>query len=60
MARSPDLKPFRRLIAPLQTYDRERNGDLIRTLQAYFAAGANASEAAERLFLHRNSITGKR
>jgi DNA-binding PucR family transcriptional regulator len=28
----------------------------VRTLRVYFAAGANASEAADRLFLHRNSL----
>ncbi|CAN5277618.1 hypothetical protein BH24ACT19_BH24ACT19_10490 [soil metagenome] len=28
----------------------------MRTLQVYFATGANASEAADRLFLHRNSM----
>ena len=26
------------------------------TLKTYFAAGGNASEAADRLFLHRNSM----
>ena len=29
---------------------------LIKTLRTFFAAGANASEAADRLFLHRNSM----
>jgi DNA-binding PucR family transcriptional regulator len=37
-------------------HDRERRSDLVRTLRIYFAAGANASEAADRLFLHRNSM----
>ena len=41
LARNSALEPFR---------------DLVRTLRVYFAAGANASEAADRLFLHRNSI----
>jgi DNA-binding PucR family transcriptional regulator len=50
------LEPFRALIAPLQEYDRTRRSDLVRTLKTYFAAGANASEAADRLFLHRNSM----
>jgi DNA-binding PucR family transcriptional regulator len=27
-----------------------------RTLRALFAAGGNASEAADRMFLHRNSM----
>jgi purine catabolism regulator len=56
LACSPDLEPFRRLVEPLLWYDRERRSDLVRTLRVYFASGANAREAAERLFLHRNSM----
>lgn len=37
-------------------HDRERASFLIRTLRAYFAPGESTSEAAERLFLHRNSV----
>lgn len=50
------LGPFRGLIEPLREHDRTRRSDLVRTLRTYFAAGANASEAADRLFLHRNSM----
>ena len=53
---SEDLAPFRDLVEPLVRYDRERGSDLVRTLRVYFASGANASEAADRLFLHRNSM----
>jgi DNA-binding PucR family transcriptional regulator len=56
LARSPDLAPFRELVRPLAEHDGERHSDLVRTLRAYFAAGANASEAADRMFLHRNSM----
>jgi DNA-binding PucR family transcriptional regulator len=56
LARSPDLAPFEELVRPLVEHDRERRSDLVRTLRAYFAAGANASEAADRMFLHRNSM----
>jgi DNA-binding PucR family transcriptional regulator len=56
VACSPDLEPFRRLVEPLLWYDRERRSDLVRTLRVYFASGANAREAADRLFLHRNSM----
>ena len=56
LARSPDLAPFRELVWPLVEHDRERRSDLVRTLRAYFAAGGNASEAADRMFLHRNSL----
>jgi DNA-binding PucR family transcriptional regulator len=38
-------------------HDLERRSDLVRTLHAYyFAVGGNASEAADRMFLHRNSL----
>ena len=53
---SPDLRPFRALVEPLETHDRERNSDLVHTLEVFFASGANASETADRLLLHRNSI----
>ena len=56
LSRSEDLKPFRDLVEPLVRYDRERGSDLVRTLRVYFACGANASEAADALFLHRNSM----
>jgi DNA-binding PucR family transcriptional regulator len=56
LARSSSLEPFRALISPLQKHDRMRRSDLVLTLKTYFATGANASEAADRLFLHRNSM----
>ena len=56
LSRSKDLAPFQDLVEPLVRYDRERGSDLVRTLRVYFACGANASEAADKLFLHRNSM----
>jgi len=56
LSESPDLKPFRGLIEPLLAHDRGRRSDLVRTLRIYLATGANASETADRLFLHRNSV----
>ena len=56
LARGRALEPFRILVEPLVEHDRERRSDLIRTLKVYFDTGANASEAADRLFLHRNSM----
>jgi DNA-binding PucR family transcriptional regulator len=56
LARSAELRPFRELIGRLEAYDHEHNGDLVRTLRVFFAANANASEAADRLYLHRNSL----
>ena len=56
LARDRTLEPFRYLVEPLVEHDRERQSDLVKTLKVYFDTGANASEAAERLFLHRNSM----
>ena len=56
LANSPDLAPFAELVRPLVEHDRGRRGDLVRTLRVYFASGANATKAADRLFLHRNSM----
>jgi DNA-binding PucR family transcriptional regulator len=56
LARSGGLSAFRELVRPLEDYDREHNSDLIRTLSVFFDMNANASETAERLFLHRNSL----
>lgn len=56
LAASPDLRPFLDIVLPLVSYDQERGSGLVRTLSVYFETGANASEAADRLFLHRNSL----
>lgn len=53
---SGSLEEFEALISPLEKYDREHNSDLVRTLKVFFESNANASEAAERLYLHRNSM----
>ena len=56
LAEGATLEPFRTLIEPLREHDTTRRSDLVLTLKTYFAAGGNASEAADRLFLHRNSM----
>jgi len=56
LARGRALEPFRALVEPLVEHDLKRRSDLVKTLKVYLDAGANASEAADRLFLHRNSM----
>ncbi len=56
LSHSPDISPFRKLVLSLIDYDQQRGSDLVRTLSVYFESGANASETADRLFLHRNSL----
>lgn len=56
LARSGELAPFLGAMQPLTDYDRERGGDLLRTLRTFFECGENVSRASETLFLHRNSV----
>lgn len=56
LGRSGMLGGFERLLGPLEEYDRRYRGDLVKTLGVFFRSNANASEAAERLYLHRNSL----
>ena len=56
LARSRYLAPFGELVRPLIEHDRERSSALVRTLLTLFAARGNASEAADRMFLHRNCM----
>ncbi len=56
LSHSESLESFRCLTTPLEDYDRDHNSDLVHTLRVFFEANANSSEAADRLFLHRNSM----
>lgn len=40
----------------LSRYDRERNGQLVRTLRAFLEADGNHAAAAEKLFVHKNTV----
>jgi PucR family transcriptional regulator, purine catabolism regulatory protein len=44
------------LLRPLQQYDREHGGDLLKTLDAYLRHGGNAVRTANALYMHRNSM----
>ncbi|MPN49055.1 hypothetical protein SDC9_196668 [bioreactor metagenome] len=39
------------------TYDREKQGDLVKTLKSYFEHNGNLTKIADALFLHKNSIS---
>ena len=47
---------YRGLLRPLEQYDREHHGDLVRTLTAYLRHGGHSNRTAAALFLHRNSL----
>jgi purine catabolism regulator len=43
-------------LGALAEYDRRRDGELVKTLDAYFACLGSPTEAAERLHVHRNTL----
>lgn len=43
-------------LSPLLQYDRENNGELIKTMQMYFECKLNLNQTAKELFIHRNSL----
>ncbi|MEU7612599.1 helix-turn-helix domain-containing protein [Micromonospora sp. NPDC049204] len=44
-------------LQPILDYDRHRNGDLGRTLDAYFQSGRSPTNAAKLLHMHPNTVT---
>lgn len=44
-------------LGPLIEYDDRRKGELIKTLEAYFAADGSVKMAGERLFAHPHTVT---
>ncbi len=52
-----DLGGFvRRTIGPVLDYDARRSTELVDTLHAYFAAGANLTRAKDALHVHVNTV----
>lgn len=53
----PEAKAFSALyLQPLLDYDTENNGELIKTLDAFFADNCNLRKTAESLYVHKNSV----
>ncbi|HVB97371.1 MAG TPA: helix-turn-helix domain-containing protein [Chloroflexota bacterium] len=53
----PELEDFYQgTIGKLATYDAKSDGELLRTLDAYFSSHGSPTEAAERLHVHRNTL----
>ncbi len=51
----PELQAFKQeILGPLLAY--EGGSELLRTLEAYFESNANLSQAADALFIHRNTL----
>lgn len=47
---------FRRAIGPLVDYDAKHQTELVRTMEVYFDCNLRLQQAAERLFIHPNSL----
>ncbi len=47
---------YQRLLKPLQEYDREHHGDLVKTLAVYLRHAGNSVQTANALYIHRNSL----
>jgi len=48
--------PFHKAIQLLAEHDTHHSTGLIGTLETYLDTGCNAQQAAERLYLHRNTL----
>lgn len=46
----------REYLGRIREYDREKNGQLLQTLQVFLQADGNHAEAAAQLFVHKNTI----
>ncbi|TAK23384.1 MAG: PucR family transcriptional regulator [Chloroflexota bacterium] len=47
---------FSDTLGALADYDRQHDGELVRTLDAYFASLCSPTDAADRLHVHRNTL----
>lgn len=47
---------YRSLLEPLQSYDSEHHGDLVKTLDSYLRHAGNSVQTANALYIHRNSL----
>ena len=45
------------MLGPLITYDERRKGELVKTLEAYFAADGSVKLAGEALFAHPHTVS---
>lgn len=48
---------FRRTLGRLLAHDESHNAELVQTLEGFFSCHGNASRTADRLHIHRNTLT---
>jgi purine catabolism regulator len=51
------MRFFRKTLGRLITHDDNKNAELVETLEAFFACHGNLSQTANRLHIHRNTLT---
>ena len=47
---------YKETLAPLVDYDREKDSELVKTLQMYFQYGGNLKKISKEMFTHYNTI----
>lgn len=61
LAECPDQEAVREFavsrLKPLLDYDLENRKNLLQTLETYLLTNGSATETAERLYMHRNTVT---
>jgi PucR family transcriptional regulator, purine catabolism regulatory protein len=48
---------YRKTLGKLVAFDKEKNAELVDTLDAFYACHGNLSQTAARLHIHRNTLT---
>lgn len=56
LATSGSTELYERVLAPLLQYDRQKGGELTKTLETYLECNFSRTRTAEKLHLHRNSL----
>jgi purine catabolism regulator len=52
-----EIKKFcQESIMPLIEYDRNKDGELVKTLQSYFECNGNLKKVCEKMYIHYNTI----
>jgi len=53
----PELLQFyKETLEPLVKYDKEKDSDLVETLNCYFACGSNLKRVSEEMYTHYNTV----
>ncbi|MBB6216898.1 purine catabolism regulator [Anaerosolibacter carboniphilus] len=47
---------YREMLQPLVLYDKEKDSELVKTLQMYFQCGGNLKKISEEMYTHYNTI----